>query len=167
MMDRFHLLLQTLADKKLTLGSVESLTGGKFAAKATSYPGASLVYKGSLITYAVEEKENLAKVPARLIERFGVVSEPVAKAMASGGKNALNVDVCLSCTGNAGPTAEPGKAQVGDVYVSVAYNKATWTLGFHFGSKASREEIRDKTIDAMVELALSLFPCDKLDDEEK
>ena len=156
-MDRMLDLLQLLADKKLTLGTVESLTGGMFASEATAHPGASAVIKGALVTYVAEEKIKLAGVKAETIESNGVVSESVAKAMALGGQKALNVDVCISCTGNAGPTVEPGGAEVGDVYICVAYAKQTWTIGFHFGKMLSRGQIRQRTIDTMVEMALSIF----------
>ena len=156
-MDRMLDLLQFLADNKLTLGSVESLTGGKFAAEATAHPGASAVVKGALVTYSAELKTALAGVPSATIEKHGVVSEPVAKAMSLGGQKAMGVDVCISCTGNAGPTAEPGGAEVGDVYVSVAYMKQTWTVGFRFGNKLTRSQIRERTVSAMIELALSIF----------
>lgn len=156
-MDRMHDLLQTLADEKLTFGTVESLTGGKFAAEATRYPGASNVFKGALITYSAKLKTALAGVPEQTIAKEGVVSEAVAKAMAAGGRKALGVDLCIACTGNAGPTTEPGKAKVGDVYVSVAYKGSTWTVGFSFGEGLGRFDIREKTIAAMIEMALALF----------
>ena len=156
-MDRMLDLLQFLADRKLTLGTVESLTGGMFVEQATAHPGASHVVKGALVTYRPEVKSALAGVSPETIKRYGIVSEPVAKAMALGGKRVLGCDVCISCTGNAGPSVQEGGAAVGDVFVSVAYAKRTWTVGFHFGQNATRGQIREMAVDAMVELALSIF----------
>src|SRR5574344_1623344 len=107
-------LLERFAEKGWSLGSVESLTGGLFSASICSIPGASRVYKGSIISYANEVKENLAHVKSETIEKYGVVSKEVAEEMALGGLEALNVSVCVSFTGNAGPTAEPGEAPVGE-----------------------------------------------------
>ena len=104
----------------LTLGSVESFTGGLFAKEITSVPGASHFYKGGLVTYATEEKNRLLDIPYEDIDQFGVVSEQIAEAMAKKGQQLLNVDVCVSFTGNAGPEAMEGKP-VGEIYIGVAY----------------------------------------------
>ena len=64
-------VLEALEKKKLTLGSVESLTGGLFASTLTSVPGASKVFKGSLVTYWSEEKIALADVSATSIRDYG------------------------------------------------------------------------------------------------
>ena len=104
----------------LTLGSVESFTGGLFAKEITSVPGASHFYKGGLVTYATEEKNRLLDISYEDIDQYGVVSEQIAEAMAKRGQQLLNVDVCVSFTGNAGPEAMEGKP-VGEIYIGVAY----------------------------------------------
>ena len=104
----------------LTLGSVESFTGGLFAKEITSVPGASHFYKGGLVTYATEEKNRLLDIPYEDIDQYGVVSEQIAEAMAKRGQQLLNVDVCVSFTGNAGPEAMEGKP-VGEIYIGVAF----------------------------------------------
>ena len=102
-----------------TLGSVESFTGGLFAETITSVPGASHFYKGGLVTYATEEKNRLLGIPYETIDEHGVVSKEVAAAMASNGQKLLNVDYCVSFTGNAGPSAMENKP-VGLVYIGLA-----------------------------------------------
>lgn len=148
-------LLRALAAKGLTLGSVESLTAGLFGAIAAETPGASNVYRGGLITYSAETKTKLAFVPSQLIEDHGVVSAEVAASMAVGGQKALGVDVCLSCTGNAGPTAEKGSAPVGQVYLGLAYGGNVWTIPLNY--EGERNFIRRKTADAMGLFGLSVF----------
>ena len=106
-------------EKKLTLGSVESFTGGLFAETITSISGASQFFKGSIVTYATEEKVRLLAIPQELVDEKGVVSREVAFKMANNGKHRLNVDVCVSFTGNAGPEAMEGKP-VGLVYIGIA-----------------------------------------------
>ena len=98
-------VLESFVKKGWSLGSVESLTGGLFSSTICSIPGASRVYKGSIISYANEVKENLAHVKDETIRTYGVVSKEVAEEMALGGLEALNVNVAVSFTGNAGPTA--------------------------------------------------------------
>ncbi len=150
-----HDMLQTLASKGLTLGCVESLTGGMFAARICSVPGASNVFKGGLITYAPELKTKLAFVKPELIKNYGVVSEEVALAMATGGAKALDVDVVVSCTGNAGPTAQEGEAPVGRVYLGLYYNGYAWCVPLQLSG--DRDQIREYVVDSMINLVESLF----------
>ena len=100
---------KVLKEKQLTLGSVESFTGGLFAREITRVPGASKFYKGGLVTYATEEKINVLGVSKDIVNRYGVVSQECAYEMASKGQKLLNVDICVSFTGNAGPDVMEGK----------------------------------------------------------
>ena len=141
-----------LSDLGLTLGSVESFTGGLFASTITSVGGASKIFKGSLITYATEEKINIAKVPEDIVKQFGVVSKEVAYHMANNGRYILNVDVCVSFTGNAGPDAMEGKP-VGEVHIGIASADAAqiYSLQLH----GDRNEIRRQAVEfALKKLAL-------------
>lgn len=106
--------------KGLTLGSVESFTGGLFAETITSVPGASKFYKGGLVTYATIEKHKLLGISNEDIDKFGVVSKEIAYLMAQKGKELLDVDYCISFTGNAGPSAMEEK-KVGEIYIGLAY----------------------------------------------
>lgn len=143
-------LLKALQEKGLTLGSVESITGGLFASKVTSIPGASKVFKGALITYTAEEKNRLAKVSKETIEEYGVVSPEVAIEMAEGGRRALNVDICVSVTGNAGPTCEPGGKPVGEVHIAVATKDGTITR--QISLKGDRKHIQSMCVTQMKKL---------------
>jgi PncC family amidohydrolase len=154
-------VLRLLKSKHLTLGSVESLTAGLFASSFCETPGASDVFKGALITYANEEKIALADVKESDIEDYGVVSEPVAKEMAIGGLMALNVNLCVSFTGNAGPTSEPGEAKVGEVFMALAYQeneeKPVQTSTYHRIFSGSRNEIRQACVEYMFSMILDYF----------
>lgn len=140
-------LLKTLAEKGLTLGSVESMTGGLFAGEFTSVPGSSKVFKGSVVTYATEIKEKVVGVKAETIEKYGVVSEEVAREMAECGRKLLNVDICVAVTGNAGPTCEPGGKPAGFYCVAVATNEGTEIKSFKKCSK--RNGVRNSAVLAM------------------
>jgi nicotinamide-nucleotide amidase len=107
------------AERGLTLATAESLTGGGVGALVTSVPGSSAVYVGGVVAYASRLKVELLGVPHELVERYGVVSAPCARAMAAGVRGALGADVGLSTTGVAGPDPQEGKP-AGLVYVAVA-----------------------------------------------
>ena len=149
-------MLQALADRGLTLGSAESLTGGLFGAKACEIGGASNVYKGGIIAYSPEVKSALLGIRPSTIRNNGIVSAVVASEMAEGGAKALGVDICVSCTGNAGPCVQEGGEPVGRVFVGVYYEGNTWTIPLQLNG--DRNAIRAQTVDAMVGLVLSLFP---------
>ena len=148
-------LVQLLKEKNLTIGSVESMTGGLFASSITSVPGASKVFKGSIVSYSALVKENVIGVKEETIEKYGVVSKEVAYEMAKEGRDVLDVDICVSVTGNAGPTTEPGQAGVGEVYIGVSSKKKTLTFKKNFSG--DREEIRQKTLLAMQEEVRNLI----------
>lgn len=138
-------------ERGLTLGSVESFTGGLFAKEITSVPGASHFYKGGLVTYATEEKNRLLHIPYEDIDQYGVVSEQIAEQMAKNGQELLNVDVCVSFTGNAGPTAMEGKP-VGMIYIGLAYLDQVEVYPFLL--KGDRETIqKEGVINALAILA--------------
>ena len=130
-------------EKGLTLGSVESFTGGLFAKEITSVSGASHFFKGALVTYATEEKNRLLGISYDDIDQYGVVSEEVALQMAKKGQEVLNVDVCVSFTGNAGPDAMEGKP-VGQIYIGIAYFEQVEAYSFLL--KGSREDIQKEGV---------------------
>ena len=136
-------------EKGRTLGSVESFTGGGFAKAITSVSGASHFFKGALVTYATEEKNRLLGISYKDIDEFGVVSKEVAGQMASNGKKLLNVDYCISFTGNAGPAAMEGKP-VGEIHIGIAFLDKAQV--FSYNLEGSREEIQDKAINIAFEL---------------
>ncbi len=118
-----------------TLGPIESFTGGAFATAITSVSGASKYYKGSVITYASELK---AKIGVDISK--GVVNEQVAREMALKGKEFLDVEVCVSFTGNAGPIPMEDKP-VGLVYIGI--NEKVYKKNF----KGTRVEIINQAVE--------------------
>ena len=110
-------ILRMLEERGWTLGTAESATGGLVAGRITSVPGASRVFRGSIVSYATEVKKSLLAVPGDLVAEHGVVSEPVAVAMANGARERLAADVIVAVTGSAGP--DPQERPVGTVVISV------------------------------------------------
>ena len=139
----FENLKKLFINKGRTLGSVESFTGGLFANNVTSVSGASNYFKGSLVTYATEEKESLLGISEDLVKKYGVVSKEIAIEMAKRGCKVLNVDYCVSFTGNAGPLAMEGKP-VGLIFVGVSNGKDS--IYEERILEGTREEIRDKSV---------------------
>ena len=131
-----------------TLGSVESFTGGLFAKEITAVPGASHFYKGGLVTYASEEKNRLLGISYDVIDQFGVVSKEVATLMAENGRRMLNVDYCVSFTGNAGPDAMEGKP-VGEIYIAIASSDGVKVYGYQLNG--TREEIQKEGVNNALE----------------
>jgi nicotinamide-nucleotide amidase len=110
-----------LARKRgLTIGTVESCTGGMIGAALTAIPGSSDVVMAGLITYSNAAKSMLAGVPPDLILKHGAVSEAVARAMADGGRQRLGVSFCVSVTGVAGPGGGSAEKPVGMVWFALA-----------------------------------------------
>ena len=145
---------QLFREKGRTLGSVESFTGGGFANAITNVSGASHFYKGGFVTYATEEKNRLLGISYELIDRYGVVSQEIAGEMAGHARCLLNVDYCVSFTGNAGPTAMEGKP-VGEIYIGIAYADKCQVYGYHL--EGDREEIKNKAINIAFELLENLI----------
>lgn len=111
-------VISKMKGRSVTLATCESLTGGGVGAALTAVPGASAVYRGSLVTYARELKASLAGVDEELIAREGVVNELTALQMALGAQSACESDWAVATTGVAGPTETDG-ASVGTVWFAV------------------------------------------------
>ncbi|HEU5207196.1 MAG TPA: competence/damage-inducible protein A [Gaiellaceae bacterium] len=112
-----EIVLDLCETRGLTLGTAESCTGGMVAARLTSIPGASEVFRGSVIAYSDDVKVAELAVPAELIAEHGAVSAEVATAMAKGVRERLGVDVGVAVTGVAGPGGGTETKPVGLVFV--------------------------------------------------
>ena len=116
-----------LRQKKLTLGAVESATGGLISHLITNVSGSSDYYKGSVTAYSNEIKMKVIGVKEATLKQHGAVSPQVAEEMAAGGGWVLSVDVCIADTGIAGPTgATPGKP-VGLFYIGLSHKGGTYS----------------------------------------
>jgi nicotinamide-nucleotide amidase len=123
---------ELLRQKGLTLGTVESATGGLISHLLTGVPGSSDYFKGSVTSYSNEVKMSVIGVRAATLKKYGAVSPQVAEEMAAGGKKLLCVDFCLSDTGIAGPGgATPGEP-VGLFYLGLAYKTAVLSRKHEF-----------------------------------
>jgi nicotinamide-nucleotide amidase len=118
--ETLELVVSRLLDERgWTLACAESVTGGLIASRITEVPGASATFRGGVVTYATDSKSDLLGVDPSLIDEHGVVSGPVARAMATGARHALDADVGIATTGVAGPTELDG-VPVGTIVLAVS-----------------------------------------------
>lgn len=149
-------IITVCAAAHLSVGTVESCTGGLVAGALTGVPGSSQVVMAGLVTYSNNAKTRLAQVPAELIATDGAVSESVARAMAEGGLAALDVDIACAITGIAGPGgATPGKP-VGLVHLAVARRgHSTTHRACRFGD-IGRGAVRRQSVVVALEMLLTM-----------
>jgi nicotinamide-nucleotide amidase len=147
-------VLELLEEKGWTLGTAESATGGMIAARITSVPGASAVFRGAVVAYATDIKHGVLGIAQRLIDSHGVVSEEVASVMADHAADILGADVVISVTGSAGPS--PQERDAGTMIVAVHTPERVMAKTLHM--PGDRERVRAYTTTAalhLVRLALT------------
>ena len=144
-------------EKNVSIGTVESLTGGAVAQDIVSRPGASAYFKGSIVAYDPAVKISLVNVSSESIEANGLVSEEIARQMAENGRKKLNVDYCISTTGVAGPDGGTEDIPVGTVWVAIAGPSRTFVQHFRFGDD------RERNIKMTVLTTLNLLRCEILE----
>ncbi len=131
-----------LTQRHLTLATAESCTGGAIAARFTAMPGASAYFRCGVVSYTVEAKHDLLGVSLDDIDRYGVVSEPVVRAMAEGMRRTAHADYAVATTGVAGPAGGTPECPVGTVWMAVAGPQGTVAVCRQSGS--DRGQIIDR-----------------------
>mgnify|MGYP002652600426 FL=1 len=140
-----------LTEKKLTISTAESCTGGKIAATLSAVPGASNYFKGSVVSYATQAKIDVLEIDENLIAKHGVVSAEVASEMVKSVQKMMKSDYAIATTGNAGPTKGDEDAELGTVFIGIATPNDVFVEEFNFGQP------REKVIDRGVSKALELI----------
>jgi nicotinamide-nucleotide amidase len=126
-------VVKLLKQRKQTLATAESCTGGLIANCITNVSGASEVFLTGYVTYTNASKTDILNVDPKLIEKHGAVSEPVGRAMAKGARTRAGSTYALATTGIAGPTGGSKQKPVGTVYVALAAaDSATIVKKFFF-----------------------------------
>jgi nicotinamide-nucleotide amidase len=148
--DLAALVLELCRDRRLTIATAESCTGGLLGARLTAIPGSSDVYSGGIIAYANDAKLGLLGVREDTLRAHGAVSEEVAREMAEGGLRALHTRIGIGITGIAGPGGGSAEKPVGTVWIAVAGVGETRSLGRVF--VGDREEIRLRATQASLDI---------------
>lgn len=131
-----------LRERGLTLSAAESCTGGLIAKRMTDLPGASSVFRGGVVSYTNGVKSGVLGVSGELLEEYGAVSEPAARAMAEGCRNICGSDLAVSVTGVAGPDRDSRGNEVGTVYIALAGPEGTICRKLSCGRGRGRDRVR-------------------------
>jgi nicotinamide-nucleotide amidase len=134
----------------LSLATAESCTGGLVAARLTSVPGASDVFRGGIVAYENDVKLAQLGVPEETLAAHGAVSAETAAAMAAGARESLRADVAVSVTGVAGPDGGTPEKPVGLVYLHVSAPEAE--KGRELRLPGDREAVRRRATAAALHL---------------
>ncbi len=141
-----HEIGKLLRQRGLTLGVVESATGGLISHLVTSVPGSSDNYQGSITAYNNEVKVEVVGVRADTINQYGAVSHQVAEEKAQGGCRVLASDICLADTGIAGPTGATPEKPVGLFYIGLSHQGRTYSQKHCF--QGNREQNKHRAAEA-------------------
>ncbi|KJF43314.1 competence/damage-inducible protein A [Draconibacterium sediminis] len=132
-----------LVQQNKKLAVAESCTGGYISHLITSVSGSSAYYNGSVTSYSNEMKERLLGVSRENLEKYGAVSEQVAREMVEGVKRVMNADYALATTGIAGPTGGTEEKPVGTVWIAVSGPEKTLVKKYTFvGDQRDRNIVR-------------------------
>ena len=142
---------EILWETEKTVSTAESCTGGRIGEAMISVPGASKYFKGGIISYIDEVKENLLGVDHQLLEEKTAVCEEVAIAMVKGACKALNTDYAISATGFAGPTGGTKEIPVGTIWLAAGSPEKVITL------KVEEDHGRDINLAIATNKAMELF----------
>lgn len=119
-------VIEKLKEKYMKVATAESCTGGLIAKRITDVPGASEVFDCGIISYANEIKHRVLGVSEDDLNKYGAVSEPVARQMAQGALKVSGADIAVSVTGIAGPDSDSTNKPVGLVYIGLADRDNVW-----------------------------------------
>ena len=144
-------LSKLLRSKNKTMATAESCTGGYIAHLITAIPGASNIYKGSIISYDNEVKINQLQVSPIILQKMGAVSEEVVTEMAAGALAKLNTDYAVAVSGIMGPDGGSPEKPVGTVWVAAGDKHKLVTQKFQFRFD------RDRNIEMTATQALNLL----------
>ncbi|WGQ11244.1 competence/damage-inducible protein A [Pedobacter gandavensis] len=144
-------ILNFMEQRKLTLSTAESCTGGYIAHLITQHPGCSSVYEGGAVTYSYDLKMSLLDVKAETLSKYGAVSEETVKEMAIGALQNFKTDYAVAVSGIAGPDGGMPDKPVGTVWIAVAHAKGVVSKVFSFANK------RTQNIERSAAAALSMI----------
>jgi nicotinamide-nucleotide amidase len=145
-----EVVVKLLVQGNQTVAVAESCTGGLLANRITNVPGASEVFLAGYICYANQAKIDMLNVDPQLIEKYGAVSEPVARALAEHARGCARSDYALATTGIAGPGGGSPEKPVGTVHIALAVRGETITKKFFFPT--DRETFKQIATQAALEL---------------
>lgn len=146
-----EVVVRLLKQRRQTLATAESCTGGLIPNQITNVSGASEVFLAGYITYANSAKSDVLNVDSKLIDKNGAVSEAVARAMAEGARARAASTFGLATTGIAGPTGGSDEKPIGTVYIALASGDSE-TVARKFFFPTDRETFKQLAAQAALDL---------------
>jgi len=134
-----------------TISFAESCTGGALSSSLTMIPGASKIFLGSIVSYSTYSKQKLLNIDNSDLDKYSPVSERVAITMAENVKKQFKSDYSISVTGNAGPSTDGEKSNVGDCFIAISSENEIFCEKFNINQ--SREDF----IEAVKNISFQLF----------
>ena len=143
-----------LKNKNLTLSIAESCTGGNIAHLITSEAGSSAYFKGAVVAYSNEVKQDLLGVSSKTLAQYGAVSQAVVEQMALGVMLRLKTDLAGATSGVAGPGGGTAEKPVGTVWIAVCSRDKVISRKFLFGKSRKRniERASETALEMLKEL---------------
>ena len=134
-----------------TISFAESCTGGALSSSFTMIPGASKVFLGSIVSYSTYSKQKLLNIDKSDLDKYSPVSERIAITMAENVKKQFKSDYSISVTGNAGPSTDGQKSNVGDCFIAISSENEI------FCEKFNVNQSREDFIEAVKNISFQLF----------
>ena len=150
-MQTINEIARILVERKLTIATTESCTGGLLSSKFTDISGSSEYVHLNLVTYSNEAKHKMLGVRLETLENYGAVSEECAYEMASGLQKLTGADICISTTGIAGPTGGTDEKPVGLMYSTICMKDRAVTFETKFHPEIPRIEMKELFVQAVLE----------------
>ena len=144
-------LLKICKLNKISVTTAESCTGGMLASSIVSINGSSSIFKSGIVTYSNESKAKFLKIPLKLINENGAVSETIAFQMAKNVLSIMNSSVSIAVTGIAGPSGGSNDKPVGLVWIAIGTKENVITKKYLF--QGNRLKIRQQTTLEALKLA--------------
>jgi nicotinamide-nucleotide amidase len=154
-----EVVAKVLTEKSITISVAESCTGGYISHLMTSIPGSSNYFKGSVVAYSNESKENLLSVNNNIINTYGAVSKQTVEAMAIGVRQLFKTDYAIATSGIAGPTGGTEEKPVGTTWIAISNNKGVFSKKIIFGDQRERN-IQRASLTALNLLLKSIYNKD-------
>jgi len=149
--------IKQLQEKKLTISTAESCTGGMLSSYFTSIDGSSKIFMLGFVTYSNQSKINVLKVPKNIIKKYGSVSKECCASMVKNLKKIAKTNMAISITGIAGPSGGSKDKPVGLVYIGIIFKNKIIIKKNLFSKNTTRLNIQKKTCIAVFKIISKLI----------
>ena len=148
-------IIEKLIEKKISITTAESCTGGLIASEITKFAGVSSIYSGSVVVYSNEMKEKLLGVTQETLLNKGAVSSECVEEMCEGVSKVFNADISIAVSGIAGPDGGTEFKPVGTVFIGVKFKDIIKIEEHHF--KGERTQIQQSAKNRAFEMIEEFF----------